>query len=152
MIGCVSSEQTLPTIRIVTWPGQPQVSEYLDGALVWSPLGFGATLDEQDQPECARGWYVTGETDCVLTIGVQRVPNLRETAGTSALSNRAERSVVIDSRLSGYDLILAMAHETGHIVLDTPSHTQGGVMGGASTRLEQVDYELACEAIGYGCQ
>ena len=138
----------LPELHIVTWQDQPLLDEYSDGASVWRPLGFRITT-APSRPECVRDWYVQGDYDCTITIGVQRDPLLRERAGTNALSNRAERSIVIDSELTNaYDLTLAMAHEVGHIVLDTAEHTSGGVMGGASAVLTSVDYEFACRAIG----
>ncbi len=130
----------------MTWPGQPMIDAYGDGASAWIPLGFDV-VERSNLPECERRWYETGDTDCVITIGIRRDPMLRDREGTNALSNRADRSVTIDASLSGYDLIVAVAHEVGHIVLDTPEHTRGGVMGGSSAQLEAVDYELACRTI-----
>lgn len=142
----VDSRPSAPEIVIVTWPGQPMIDEYRDGASAWTPLGFDV-VEQYDLPECERHWYEAGNVDCAITIGIRRDQMLREREGTNALSNRADRSVTIDTSLSGYDLIVAVAHEVGHIVLDTPEHTHGGVMGGASAQLEAVDYELACRTI-----
>ncbi|MGE0402909.1 MAG: hypothetical protein AB7T06_39755 [Kofleriaceae bacterium] len=134
------------------WPGQPLLAEYVDGARTWEPLGFTVEADELGavaEDECPRRWYATGEYDCTLTVGVKRDPQLLSREGTLASSNRAARSIAINtSVVASYDLVLAMAHEVGHIVLDTSEHTVGGVMGGSSTVLEAVDYELACRAIG----
>lgn len=151
--GCAVEEPpALPTIRVVRWPGQPLLAEYGDGARAWEPLGFTVEADELGavaEDECPRRWYESGEYDCTITVGVFRDPQLLARHGTLASSDRAARSIAIDTSVVGsYDLVLAMAHETGHIVLDTPEHTQGGVMGGSSTVLEAVDYELACRAIG----
>lgn len=146
LVGCVDSGPSLPEIRITAIEGQEQLTEYQDGALVWSALGF--SVGNSDLPECERRWYETGNAECAITILVTRDPLLRERTGTDALSNRTDRTVAIDSELTNeYNLIVAVAHEVGHIVLDTPKHTQGGVMGGASARLERVDYELACSTI-----
>lgn len=147
MAACgVGDRPEAPDIAIVTWPGQPLLDTYSDGASVWSPLGFD--VSGSDLPECERHWYETGNVDCVITIGIRRDPMLREREGTNALSNRADRSITIDTSVTNaYDLTVAVAHEVGHIVLDTAEHTRGGVMGGASAQLEAVDYELACRAI-----
>lgn len=146
LAGCVNSGSSLPEIHVLAIEGQDQLSAYRGGAGVWSQLGF--SVGSSDLPECARDWYETGETECAITILVTRDPLLRERTGTDALSNRTDRTVAIDSELTNeYNLIVAVAHEVGHIVLDTPKHTQGGVMGGASARLERVDYELACSTI-----
>lgn len=147
--GCaVDVRPDAPDVQLVTWPGQPMLVGYASGAEVWSPLGFDVTQDSE-QLECPRRWYADPRvTDCVITIGVKREPMLIERMGTSAYANRDERYIVIDERLAGYDLIVAVAHEIGHVVLDSPEHTRGGVMGGSSAKLEAVDYDLACRAIG----
>lgn len=150
MTGCVTAVPSLPEIRIAAVDGQEQLSEYQDGALVWSALGF--SVGNSSLPECERHWYETGNTECAITIRVTRDPLLREREGTDALSSREDRTIAIDSELTNqYNLIVAVAHEVGHIVLDTAEHTSGGVMGGASARLERVDYDLACRSI-HVCQ
>lgn len=149
LVGCAVDVPELPEVQLVMWPGQPELAEYQDGACAWEPLGF-AVVGGSQRDECPRRWYSNPrETDCVITIGIKRESMLVEREGTTALSNRAERYIVIDDRVTNpYDLTLAVAHEAGHILLDTAEHTQGGVMGGSSTQLDQVDYELACAAIG----
>jgi hypothetical protein len=138
-----------PLVQLVPWPGQEIEQAYVDGARAWEPLGFDIQLKDDGLVECARRWYATGDTDCQITIGVKRDPLLREREGTDALSNRADRYVVLDGELTDYfRVITAIAHEVGHILLDTPEHTRGGVMGGSSWVLEPVDYELACRSIG----
>ena len=63
--------------------------------------------------------------------------------------NRSERYIIINSTTTNdLDLLVAVAHELGHVLLDTSEHTVGGVMGGSSSQLQPVDYELACAAIG----
>lgn len=140
---------TAPTIEIVTWPGQPMLDAYEAGIVVWSPLGFD-TIQDSTSIECPRRWHEKPRvTDCTIAIGIKRDPMLRDREGTNAVANRAERSVVIDSRVTNdLDLLVAVAHEIGHVVLDTSEHTDGGVMGGTSAQLESVDYELACRAVG----
>jgi len=131
----------LPSVKLV-----PPAPAYVDGADAWEALGF--TLVEEPLVECNRGWYASDprQVDCTITIGVVVDPGLIERLGSDAAANRAFRTVYIDD--DNHAVVRALAHEAGHILLDTPRHTHGGVMGGASTELRDVDYALACEAIG----
>jgi hypothetical protein len=141
---CAVERPAAPDVAIVTWPGQPHLPIYDAAVAVWSPLGF-ARVDSSELPECPRDWYVTGDVGCVITIGIKR-------EAINSQANRSERYVLIDSRTTNdLDLLVAVAHEVGHVVLDTPEHTHGGVMGGSSSQLTDADLELACRAIGLGC-
>lgn len=149
VVACVDPTPQLPTVRLVTWQDQPELAEYVDGARAWDALGFTVATVPLELDECDRDWHVQSVTDCIITIGVKRDPMLRIREGTNALANISERHMTIDaSVVDRFQLLTAVAHEAGHILLDTPEHTQGGVMGGASWSLEAVDYELACDTIG----
>lgn len=143
LLGCAAEPPALPHVVLVD-------AQELDaeGASAWAELGF--RFDGEVTPECARRWYdEPRELECTITIGFVRDPLLRERVGTNAMSNRDTRTVTLDAELvDTFELLIAGAHEVGHIVLDTPTHTAGGVMGGADWRLHDVDRELACETIG----
>lgn len=141
--GCAVDPAALPAVRIVS-----DVGTHAQAASTWSQLGFGVG-DEAAAVECPSRWYAAPRTvDCGLTITILVEPDLVEREGTAALAERERRGVRVDSRLTGLALCIAVAHEVGHIVLDTPLHTAGGVMGGADCSLGDVDRALACEAIG----
>lgn len=118
------------------------------GADVWGAIGF--TFDSApDLPDCPSDWYDAAvPSPCRIWIQVSVLPDLRERYGTNALSDRANRLVALDTSLTGLDLCVALAHEVGHVLLDTPEHTRGGVMGGVDCVLAPVDYDLACREIG----
>lgn len=131
-------------------PSEPR-AEHLDGANAWSPLGFEFAFEygAYGRTECGRRWYTTDfDPECQITIGVVVTPFLVERRGTDALSNREERWLAVDSRLTGEALRIAIAHEVGHIVLDSPEHTASGIMSGQTSRMSDDDRDLACESIG----
>lgn len=149
-----------PLVRLVVvnsdpgrTPAEPR-AEHIDGALAWSPLGFDVELEDGTYPltECQRRWYASASSDaraCQLTIGVVLVDYLIERRGTSALANRDERWIAVDTRLTGYELTIAVAHEIGHVVLDAPNedHTPTGIMSGTTARMSDDDRDLACRNI-----
>lgn len=141
LLGC-DQAPTLPRVHVIS--DEDTTAQY---ASAWDAIGF-STSTEGGSPECSPSWYETGEIDCQISIVYLVENNLRDRAGTDALSDRMMRGVRLDSRLQGFALCVAVAHETGHIVLDTPLHTVGGVMGGSDCVLHQVDRELACSTIG----
>lgn len=122
-------------------------SAYLNSAEGWCPLGFDFGTEPSGMPTCDRHWYENGATDCEITVYLFRVPQLATNAGTQALTDPDTRTISIDSSLDGWKLAVATAHEVGHIVLDTPTHTQGGIMGGDDDRMWDVDKRLACQTI-----
>lgn len=143
LVGCVaSSEPDAPNVVLVADPVPPPLG--------WEALGF--TFDPAaDLPECDLHWRADSEPPCQITIGVVRVPMLRERAGTNARTFRDQRRIEIDSRLDGVALDFAVAHEVGHVLLDTSEHTQGGIMGGSSLTVTAQDRALACRTVGLGC-
>ena len=144
LAGCSVDRPAAPYVRLVA----DATADDVASASTWMPIGFDFSLDESGLDECAQRWYVDGVTDCQITIGIVHVPQLRERTGTNARTNRADRRVEIDSSLVGFSLAVAVAHEVGHVVLDTAEHTRGGVMGGADVVLSTDDRALACRAIG----
>lgn len=150
-------------IVVLRYDGELRI-EYLDGACAWEPLGFRVYLADEPEaadaggqiaPECGPRWYQHGSRDCQITIDIVVDPLLLERSGTDAAAFSATRVVLLDDRLLEADtgpasryLRTAVAHEVGHVVLDTGRHTQGGIMGGATSVMRDVDYELACETIG----
>ncbi len=141
-----------PTIHLVTFGDQALMSQYADAGAVWSPLGFDTVLTTADEDmglvECNMFWYQQGQTDCQIRIMIERSPIVLERMGTAAFTKRAERHVFIDTSVTNsYDLVVATAHEIGHIILNTDLHTNGGVMGGSSSELLTVDFDLACRTI-----
>lgn len=141
LVGCVE-RPAAPAVQLVT-----DRAEDVAGVDAWAPLGFDVALEDSGLPECGYGWYDEGDTDCQLTIGVHHVPNLRERAGSNARSFRDQRLIEVDSRLDTFGLLYALSHESGHILLDTKIHTAGGIMGGSTYVLTDVDRRLACETI-----
>ncbi len=150
LVGCPRPVPT-PTvqehaIRLVIVGDEPRPI-YLQGANAWSELGLDVGYEDRGFPECPQRW--TTSPRCQITIGIVRVDGLREAEGTDASTNRLARRVQIDTDVTNtFRLLSAVAHEVGHIVLDTPRHTVGGVMGGADGVLHDVDRQLACETIG----
>lgn len=145
---CVACAADTLLPHVVLVDGQDELA---DGARAWRELGF--RFDGAGARECFRRWYdEPRELECNITIGFVRDPLLRERMGADAMSNRDTRTVTVDADVTdSFELLIAGAHEVGHIVLDTPDHTVGGVMGGADWSLHDVDRELACSTIGV-CQ
>ena len=146
LLAACQERPTAPCVRLVG----DVASTDIQAAAAWEPLGFDFSVDDSGLPECDQNWYQPGhDRACQITIGIRRDATLRARRGTNAMTDRAARLITIDS--SVVELIpasIAMAHEVGHVVLDTAEHTQGGIMGGASNALSQVDRDLACRAIG----
>ena len=149
LIGCVADRPLAPSVRLVAADNSELAAVYVEAARAWSPLGFDVALDDSGQVECGRHWYRDGETDCQITIGFVSDPQLRARRGTNAMTDRDARTVTIDASLTSYSaLMYAVGHESGHVLLDTSEHTKGGIMGGDSWAMEQVDRDLACRVIG----
>ncbi len=132
-----------PHVRIVV-DGE-HLGAYLSPA--WSPLGFTVSFDDLHIAECPRFWYALHEVNCQITVLVLRDQRLLELAHTEGMADRTGRTIRIDASVTGDRLKISMAHELGHILLDTPTHTAGGIMGGSTWWMKPVDYELACKTI-----
>lgn len=143
LVGCVAAGETEPAPSVVL------VRDPVPVPHEWEALGF--SFGDAGLDECTQAWYKFDELPCQITIGIVRVPMLRERSGTSARTFRDLRRVEIDSRLEGSDLEVAIAHEVGHVLLDTPEHTANGIMSGKTAVLSKDDRALACRTIGLGC-
>lgn len=145
--GATSETPEAPYVRLVVQDA-PQDHAYVQAVSAWAPLGFEVGFEDSGMVECDFTWP-SETTDCQITIGIIRDPLLREKEGTNALSDRTGRFMKIDSEVTDpFGLAIAVAHEAGHILLDTAEHTQGGIMGGADCVMHDVDKELACRTIG----
>lgn len=154
LVSCATTEPT-PRVRIAVvdaYGYAEPLPEYLEGARAWEPLGFEVTFGARGvESECPRRWYDGADVDCQITIELVRKPRLVETDGTLALSDIARRGIAIDPRVTDRDALLtAVAHEVGHILLDTSMHTTGGIMGGQGWQMfaPWPDLQLACMTIG----
>jgi len=120
----------------------------VEAARAWDPLGFGAQLEDPELPSCERRWYDAQQYDCQISIFVVVDPEMISRGGPRAMADRAHRAIWIDASVSEHDARYALAHEVGHIVLDTKLHVAHGVMGGQTHWLTADDRALACESIG----
>lgn len=119
---------------------------YVEAARAWRELGLDVGYEDPGMPECPQRWPSVAR--CQITIGIVRAAGVRQEEGSDAAANRRERRIRIDTTVTDpLKLRARVAHEVGHIVLDTPRHTVGGVMGGADWVLHDVDRQLACETI-----
>lgn len=153
MLAACADRPAAPVVWIRDPGGDPTLhAEYLNAAAGWAPLGFDFTFDDPGLPACAdtthRAWRAGDPTDCEIVVWLFRVPNLVASDGTRALYDPAGHAINIDDSLTGWELDKATAHEMGHAVLATGTHTNGGIMGGADDRMWDVDRALACTAIG----
>lgn len=149
---CVSPPE-LPHVRVVGAvpssdprvfgpSGEPVDPEVLRGVRAWEAIGFDVSSSDPGLDECPHGWVVGDELGCQFTVGVVRSP------GVSPHSLRSFRIMYIGTEAGGASLMVSAAHEAGHILLDTASHTPTGVMSGRWGALSDDDLELACASIG----
>lgn len=141
LVACAASPKR-PAVELRALDDAPAYERAVD---VWSPLGFVAA---DGTPPCPRDWYASGEVDCTIAIRLERA----ELNGTGRLGYalRGEGIIVIDAALDGDVLVWAVAHEIGHVVLDSGEHLspgQVGIMGSdvPIVRLTNADRELACK-------
>lgn len=127
------------------------------GASVWVRLGFRSFVEHVPHlPECPNDWHRRGITECAITVGVVRDPHLLEHEGVDGMASRERHEIIVDSRWDGWNLTALVAHELGHILLNTPRHLDPGDEGvmakaGAEWQPSQADERLACETVGRGC-
>lgn len=136
---CVSSGCTteLPS-KTFAISSTPDLEPALDQALVgWGNIGLHR-VGEDESPDIA-------------TFRLERWPN--DDLPADGIARRTERIAYVKQSLTGLRLLVVLAHETGHIVLDTPQHNQTGcgIMGGADVFPCAEDYTLACDRVSVGC-
>jgi hypothetical protein len=113
----------------------PTLEADLDKALVgWASIGLVRVK-------------TGGQISAVL---VERVAQTPKNAG--GVTNRLERRIQIRADLTGFGLWVALAHEVGHAVLDTSTHTACGIMSGQDFMPCAEDKALACRRVGLGCR
>lgn len=144
-LAACSAVPVAPHVLLVT---DRELPEYLMGASGWDPLGFQFTDQDTGMPECEIDWWNTGKTDCQISIGLVRDPFLRARYGTNAMADQMSRTITIDSSVTDqFALLIASAHEFGHLILQSGTHTKTGIMAGISYIMSEDDYALACETI-----
>lgn len=125
------------------------VVDAIAAARAWTDyLGIAVVARTFGSTECPRRWW-HATSPCQVTMQIVAVDGLREKVGTNALVDRASRVAQFDARLVGqtFNLRVAIAHEVGHVLLDTDEHVAGGVMGGADLMLNDADRALARSAL-----
>lgn len=144
--GCVESTPSAPYVHVIS---NLEDSALLDGVRAWEPLGFSFGFQESSLPECPPRWWVSGETECQISVWVEVDPDIRKLTGSNALSNIDTKDIAIDSSLviDPLGFSIAAAHEMGHVLLHTKKHTSSGVMSGTSSYITRTDKDLACEEI-----
>lgn len=141
LVACSTPRPHAPYVHLVVPNGGPQLPAYLEAASAWEALGFTFGFADSGRTECDVAWWSERVPACQLTIGVIRDPQLRAVYGTNAMA------FLIDAALTGYTLLIAVAHELGHVLLYTPEHTKTGIMSGGSVALDAADRALACRTI-----
>jgi len=111
-----------------------------------------------DPPMETRSWADIGivqvDHDGDVVIGAFLSPEPRR-LGVNGLADRDSNTILIADHLVGFQLAVVIAHEVGHVVLDTGEHTSCGVMGSIDVVLCAADRELAerrldeMEAVGF---
>ena len=150
---CTSEVPALPHVRVVgaapssdprvfVQSGDEVGPAVVRGMRAWEAIGFDVSMEDFGLDECRPAWVVADGIDCQFTIGVVAEP------GTVTRSFRDLRVVYLDESMDDDRLLTAAAHEAGHILLDTATHTRNGVMAGRWPRLSDDDLALACESIG----
>lgn len=113
------------------------------GFRTWSSeLGLGVAPDARRR-ECDRPWWKTPEP-CEVSIVITAEKGLREQIGHDGDTNLELRAIRIDTRVLANRTLLwtVIAHELGHVFLNTSEHTADGVMGSKDWVLHDGDRAL----------
>lgn len=112
----------------------PSLEADLDKALVgWASIGLVRVKSG-------------GQIAAVLVERVEKIEN-----NAAGVTNRLLRRISVRADLSGFKLWVTLAHEVGHAVLDTSTHTSCGIMAGQDLIPCAEDKALACRRVGLGC-
>lgn len=154
LLACAQAPSPVIVVRFAddkAWTPDERAAA-IGGATTWVPIGFSYSDHDAQQPECRLSWPATSD-DCAITVGIVRDPQLRDGYGVDGTADRATNIATVDARWSGFDLTAIVAHEVGHIILNTPEHVADGVMSarGARWNLTDDDRDLACATVGRGC-
>lgn len=117
---------------------------YLTAARTWEALGFEVGDVDANLPTCEPHERAAR---CQLTVTLDLAPYLSQTDGLA---------IIIDSREPDPGRVrIAIAHEAGHVLLDTGDHAPGGqlaVMAGTWSEVTDVDRVFACAHVApIGC-
>jgi len=109
---------------------------------------------EADLDKALVGWASIGLVRVksggqIAAILVERVATIENNA--AGVTNRLERRISVRADLRGFNLWVTLAHEVGHGVLDTSTHTSCGIMGGKDLIPCAEDKALACRRVRLGC-
>lgn len=143
-----------------TWPALPRVvltfddwgPEIAEDAEVWEQIGFDVVTDDPgQQPVCAQRWYDYEWDGCEIRVRIKAASQLDDGAVGRALRGLGEIWILDTTQRPG----LVLAHELGHIVLNTGEHVDEGLMSATTVsitfELTDEDLALACKAAGIGC-
>lgn len=146
--GCTTDVPEQPYVTFA--PKDGPLPEYDDAIDIWSSLGFRAAPPE-GTPPCEHNWYDIDQTECTIRVSLERGD--LSYFGIWGFTIREEGLVMIHSKLVGDELTFAVAHELGHVLLDSGEHLMGderGIMSGVTTlRLSDDDRALACRVRGF---
>jgi len=109
---------------------------------------------EADLDKALVGWASIGLVRVksggqIPIVTVERVDKIEHNA--TGVTNRRLRRIQVRADLTGFVLWVTLAHEVGHGVLDTSTHTPCGIMGGRDFMPCAEDKALACRRVGLGC-
>lgn len=126
------------------------------GASVWAQIDFRYALDASPLPACPRDWYQRKVTACAIHVGLRWQPGLQADYSASGMTDRGTREILLDPQWHGWALTSIVAHELGHVLLDTARHLAAGLRGVMQAHTSTwepsaADRALACETIGRGC-
>jgi Zn-dependent protease with chaperone function len=126
-----------------------------EGLAAWRQLGFITEVEQETAlPACPNDWAARGLIHCALVLGLRKEPCLMS-EGMRGASDRVTDTITVDANIHGKELAHVIAHEAGHILLNTSKHVRSyGVMlsGGSMSDLSAQDRALACGAIHRGCK
>jgi hypothetical protein len=160
LVGCASQPKGPTAILRFYDPAAWSAKDKRDveaGVIAWQSVGFVGGIElKTNLPRCPNDWYKRSPqvTECVIEIGVIRERGLMVNHQVMGQADRVTDTIHVDSLLFNFDLIHVIAHEVGHILMNTSKHTAKGVMlsGGWEWWLSVEDKALACETIQRGCK
>ncbi len=135
---------------------QQDLKDVEAGVVTWQGMGFIPRLENEPKaPLCPNDWYKRRPqvTNCMIRVGIVRQQGLMASDGAMGNADRVTDTIRVDASLKRFDLIHVVAHELGHVLMNTIEHTSKGVMlsGGWEWVLSAQDKALACKTIARGC-